>query len=66
MTAWKATEVPVHYSQQRAVAPSSPDWGALDSDGYPTVSETVGHQHRCRGHRGSRERKWLVPMNWIC
>ena len=41
--------------------PSSPDRGALDSDGYSTVSETAGHQHRCRGHRGSREKKWLVP-----
>ena len=26
------------------------------------MSETVGHRHRRRGHRGSRERKWLVPM----
>ena len=26
------------------------------------VSENAGHQHRCRGHRGSRERKWLAPM----
>ena len=42
--------------------PSSPDRGALDSNGYSTVSETVGHQHRHRGHRGSRERKWLAPM----
>ena len=25
------------------------------------MSETVGHQHRHRGHRGSRERKWLAP-----
>ena len=41
--------------------PSSPDWGALDSDGYSTVSETVDCQHRCRGCRGSRERKWLAP-----
>ena len=41
--------------------PSSPDRGALDSDGYSTVSETVGCRHRCRGHRGSREKKWLVP-----
>ena len=41
--------------------PSSPDRGAPDSDGYSTVSETAGHQHRCRGCRGSRERKWLVP-----
>ena len=38
--------------------PSSPDRGASDSDGYSTVSETVGHRCRCRG---SRERKWLVP-----
>ena len=39
--------------------PSSPDRGVRDSDGYSTVSETAGHWHRCRG---SRERKWLVPM----
>ena len=42
--------------------PSSPDRGAPDSDGYSTVSKTVGHQHRCRGHRGSRERKQLAPV----
>ena len=42
--------------------PSSPDRGAPDSDGYSTVSEMAGHQHRCRGHRQSRERKWLVPV----
>ena len=41
--------------------PSSPDRGVPDSDGYSTVSETAGHQCRCRGHRGSRERKRLVP-----
>ena len=41
---------------------SSPDWGAPDSDGYSTASETVGHQHRHRGCRGSRERKRLVPV----
>ena len=41
--------------------PSSPDRGAPDSDRYSTVSETVGHWHRCRGCRGSRERKWLAP-----
>ena len=41
--------------------PSSPDRGAPDSDGYSTVSETAGCWHRCRGHRGSRERKWLAP-----
>ena len=42
--------------------PSSLDRGALDSNGYSTVSETTGCQHRCRGHRGSREKKWLVPV----
>ena len=42
-------------------APLFPRQGAPDSDGYSTVSETVGCQHRCRGHRGSRERKQLVP-----
>ena len=42
--------------------PSSPDRGALDSNGYSTASETVGHWRRHRGHRGSRERKWLAPM----
>ena len=41
--------------------PSSPDRGAPDSDGYSTTSETVGCWCRCRGCRGSRERKWLVP-----
>ena len=40
--------------------PSSPDKGAPDSDGYSTVSEVPGHWHRCRGHKGSRE-KWLAP-----
>ena len=42
--------------------PSSPDRGALDSDGYSTASETAGHRHRHRGCRGSRERKWRAPM----
>ena len=42
--------------------PSSPDRGALDSDGYSTTSETVGHQHHHRGHRGSREKKWLATV----
>ena len=41
--------------------PSSPDRGAPDSDGYSTASETAGHRHRHRSHRGSRERKRLVP-----
>ena len=41
--------------------PSSPDRGVPDSDGYSTVSETVGHRCRRRGCRGSRERKWLAP-----
>ena len=41
--------------------PSSLDRGALDSDGYSTASETAGHRHRCRGHRESREKKWLTP-----
>ena len=41
--------------------PSSPDRGAPDFDGYSTVSKTAGHRHRCRGYRGSRERKQLVP-----
>ena len=54
-------EVPVHYNQWRGFAPSSPDWGTLDSDGYSTISETAGHRHRHRGCRGSRERKRLVP-----
>ena len=43
------------------LSPSSPDRGVPDSDGYSTASETMGHQHRCRGHRGSRKRKWLAP-----
>ena len=42
--------------------PSSPDRGAPDSDGYSTVSETAGHWCRCRGCRGSRERKQLAPV----
>ena len=46
----------------RGSPPSSPDRGAPDSDGYSTVSETTGHQHRCRGHRGSREKKRLAPV----
>ena len=33
----------------------------LDSDGYSTASEAAGHQHQCRGCRGSRERKCLAP-----
>ena len=41
--------------------PSLPDRGALDSDGYSTASKTAGHQHRCRGCRGSREKKRLAP-----
>ena len=41
--------------------PSSEDRGALDSDGYSTASETTGHWHHCRGHRGSRE-KQLAPV----
>ena len=41
--------------------PSSPDRGAPDSDGYSTANETTGCQHRCRGHRGSREKKRLAP-----
>ena len=41
--------------------PSSPDRRAPDSDGYSTASETTGHWCRCRGHRGSREKKWLAP-----
>ena len=42
--------------------PSSPDRGVLDSDGYSTTSETAGCQCHHRGHRGSREKKWLAPM----
>ena len=41
--------------------PSSPDRGVPNFDGYSTASETAGHQCRCRGCRGSREKKWLVP-----
>ena len=41
--------------------PSSPDRGALDSDGYSTASEITGHQCHHRGCRGSREKKWLAP-----
>ena len=42
--------------------PSSPDRGALDSDGYSTASETAVHWHQHRGHRGCREKKRLVPV----
>ena len=41
--------------------PSSLDRGAPDSDGYSTASETTGHWCRCRGCRGSREKKQLAP-----
>ena len=41
--------------------PYSSDRGAPDSDGYSTANETAGHQHQCRGHRGSREKKQLAP-----
>ena len=41
--------------------PFSPDREVPDSDGYSTVSETAGHWHRCRGCRGSRDRKRLAP-----
>ena len=61
MTARKATEVPVYYSWRRGFTPSSSDRGAPDFDGYSTASETVGHWHRCRDHRGSRKRKQLAP-----
>ena len=33
-----------------------------EGDGYSTVSETTGCRCRCRGHRGSREKKWLAPV----
>ena len=61
MTMQKAPKVPVHYSQWRGFTPFFPRQGAPDSDGYSTVSETAGCWCRCRGHRGSRERKWLAP-----
>ena len=41
--------------------PSSLDRGAPDSNGYSTASETGGRRCRHRGHRGSREKKRLVP-----
>ena len=41
--------------------PSSPDRRVPDSDGYSTASEATGHQHCCRGCRGSREKKQLPP-----
>ena len=41
--------------------PSSPDRGVPDSDGYSITSEAVGHWHRHRGCRESRERKQLAP-----
>ena len=42
--------------------PSSPNRGTPDFDGYSTVSETAGHEHRYRGCRGSREKKWLASV----
>ena len=57
----KATKVPVHYSWRRGFAPLLPRQGVPDSDGYSTASETVDHQYRHRGSRGSRERKQLAP-----
>ena len=41
--------------------PSSLDRGTPDSDGYSTASKTASHQCRCRGCRGSREKKRLMP-----
>ena len=41
--------------------PSSPDRGALDFDDYFTANETIGSQHHCRGHKGSRGKKLLAP-----
>ena len=46
----------------RGGLPPSSKTGEHQTDGYSTVSETTGHQHRCRGHRGSRERKRLAPV----
>ena len=56
----KDPEVPVHYGGWRGFATSSPDRWVLDSDGYSTASETVGHWHRNRGCRRSRDRKQLA------
>ena len=52
MTTQKATEVPVHYSQQRGFAPLLPGPGGTRLMDTP-ASKAAG--------RGSRERKWLVP-----
>ena len=41
--------------------PSSPDRGVVDFGGYSTANEAAGHRCHCRGHRGSREKKWLAP-----
>ena len=51
----------MHYSHRRGVCPLPAQTGECQTDGYSTVSETVGRRHRRRGHRGSRERKQLVP-----
>ena len=32
-----------------------------DSDGYSIAIKAAGHQHHCRGHRWSGEKKWLAP-----
>ena len=41
--------------------PSLPDRGVPHSNGYSTASEAADHWHQCRGCRGSREVKRLVP-----
>ena len=51
----------MHGGGQRRLASFLPRQRALDSDGYSTARETVGHWHRCRGHRRSREKKQLAP-----
>ena len=40
--------------------PSSPDRGALDSDGYSTASKAAGHWCCRRGHRGNGGKKQLA------
>ena len=52
----------MHCSGWRGFASLLPGQRAPDSNGYSTVSETAGHQCRCRDHRGSREKKQLAPV----
>ena len=51
----------MHSGGQRRLTSFLQGQRASDSDGYSIASETAGHRCRCRGHRGSREKKQLAP-----